>query len=64
MPILLMLAVLLLPGCTAAEVTSAFADLRWHASQVFNFSAPPPVPAHSAYVASGAADPARRNAAP
>jgi hypothetical protein len=53
-----MLAVLLLPGCTAAEVTSAFADLRWHVSQVFHFSAPPPVPAYPAHMAGGTAVPA------
>lgn len=62
MPTRLLLAVLLLSGCTANEMTSAFADLRWNVSQVFNFSAPPPVPANSGPAASGAAGPATAGA--
>ena len=47
MPRVLMLAVLLLPGCTMAEVASGVADLRWHVAETFRYSAPPPVPAYS-----------------
>ncbi|MDO9712647.1 hypothetical protein [Paracraurococcus lichenis] len=45
MSLRLMLTVLLLSGCTAAEVTSAMADLRWQAAQVVAYSAPPALPA-------------------
>ena len=55
---LLLLAVpLLAAGCTANEMTSAVADLRWNVSQVFAFSAPPPAPAYPAPMAGGAAGP-------
>jgi hypothetical protein len=62
MPRLPMLAVLLLPGCTAAEITSSFADLRWHVSEMFNFAGPPPAPPYPGYMVSEAASPSAAGA--